>query len=368
MLPLFALGLGILAGNRWLEGKRADTREAELAQKFAQAFGQQGGNVMGPPDESGGLGYQPGSGLVGSMANVPPELAFLGKLGATPGLTGTALQALPGAFQRIQQGDQFTQQEGRLTNQFERQIAEQIQARLQGQNNWERNFGRSAFESDRNFGLNLNQQQFTEWLGRQNLGISQAQLKLAQQKEAFDQATARAAGKTLGLPTLPQGYRYIDNGAGGVVAAPMPGIPAAVEAQEGADALEQGLANARGILDTVWGPAEPLEDGTMYRAGGSGFERWGPDAGKLATSYAALRSSILRAEGSGVIDKGEREEFESRLANPSKLASGRASAADRAAYEDVLAKLEKKRDSYYKARPWLVPPPPAGFTVVGGPK
>jgi hypothetical protein len=58
-----------------------------------------------------------------------------------------------------------------------------------------------------------------------------------------------------------------------------------------------------------------------------------------------------------VLDKGEREDFDKRIANPSDWTSF-ATDTQRKGLEDYKRKLERKMKAFYIANPGLIPAPP----------
>ncbi|MGL4649828.1 MAG: hypothetical protein ACRC1H_10500, partial [Caldilineaceae bacterium] len=213
MLPLL-LGLGLLAGNEVLRQRKVQSREEDMASQYRGLLGQAGGYDMGPPTEGGTMGYQGGSGLLADPGNVQNQMRFAAGIAGLPGQGAQGLNMLNAAMGRAQQ-----------------QQAQDVSA---GQ--WERNFGRlqagdaaNQANADRSFDLQRDQynRQGEQWGQSFGLQQSEAQRQAQQWAQSFglqrqQAAAANAAragkGEGEGLPKLPGGYAWRQDG----IAQPIP--------------------------------------------------------------------------------------------------------------------------------------------------
>jgi hypothetical protein len=350
------LAIGLLFGGG--RGAFAEfQRQQQMAQQAAQAAQVRGllgapaqydpGLNAGPPPPDQAVAQAvPGSGLLGNPNDPANRMQFAAGIMGIPGLEGLGANVLQSIYAQQQQERQFQQGEGRAASQFETMRQDRAAEGTQAQTNWQAQFdAQRAAEAER-------------------LRIAQAQLGMEQgrYRMAVDAATAARTPQPAELPKPIAGYGWTVNN-GRPVMAPLPGSPDYAKAVGGLESLNEGLRQVDTILNTVWGQPRQV-GGRQVRVGGTGFEAFGSQADTLALAYGNLRSAILRAQESGVIDKGEREAFSEMLANP-KSWTGIATEGSKNAYESVKGQLQRKLDAYYQANPWLIPEAP--IAQPGGP-
>jgi hypothetical protein len=313
--------------------------EAPYRQQLNQLIGQAPTMDMGPPDPQGGFGAAGGTGLLANPQSPTNQLNFATGIMGLPGLTNLGAQFLQSGFQRAQQGQQFGQEQERLANQFNLTRTDTAAQHAQAQENFNRQFERAGSQFD-----------ITNANEVARLGMERQRLALAQSADA--RAAAAAAAPGANLPALPQGWGYQQRN-GEIVAAPAKNTPDYQKAIEARDSLTEGIKNADFILNTAWGAPRQV-NGETVRAGGVGFEAFGENSAPMALAYGQLRSALLKAQASGVIDKGEREAFEQQLGDPSTW-TGVATKGQRKAYEAARQTLLNKQKTHMESNSWLIP-------------
>jgi hypothetical protein len=282
------------------------------------------------------------------------KLQFAAGIMQLPGAEQLGANILNQFYQAQQQGQQYQQTEGRMSGQFnEQQAADAVRA-LQGQQNWQAQYDASR-EAERVRAAN-----------------DAARLRLDQGRYTLEERRTAAAEKTAGGKLTPiaaieaqlgkpvAGHQWIEGANGRPVQVPIPGTPAANDAVDKIDAINEGMRSVDFMLDTAFGQPHKTkrdERGDALRPGGRGFEAFGGESAPMAAAYASLRSAVLKAEQAGVLDKGEREDFDKRIANPSDWTSF-ATDTQRKGLEDYKRKLERKMKAFYIANPGLIPAPP----------
>lgn len=343
--PLLAglMGAGILTG-----GKRyLAQRDAEGAQGLIG----QAPSMMGPPDEQGGMGFNPGYGLL--QGQTDPQVQFAAGIMGLPGRLNEGAGLLNQAFSRLQQGQQFEAARGDQNRQFDMTRGDQQR--------------REATAADQFFA------QFLEQQRQFGLGQANEQTRLGFARNA-DQRAAAAANAPPGaldlLPKLGNGWHYKQTPAG-IVAAPVPGT-ADFERVTGKD---EAFASAQGaigqIQDIVLGK-ERTVNGVKVRAGGSGFEMFGGNAGTLTTLRSQVISALGKLNDMGVLQEGEFKRLNEDLPDfASNWAPGRRSKGE-AAYKALGERFKGSRESLRRSNPWMdplptdIPPLPPGFSLLPG--
>lgn len=337
---------GFRGGYQVWQQQKAREELAQAAAGLTGLMGTRGGMEMGPPEPgTGAMGYASPSGYLGSQQGPQDRLRLAAGIMGLPGMGQQGMSLLQNEFARQQAQQQFEASEGRMGQQYAQTREDQLAAQALAQSNFERQFQRAG-------------QQYAE--GR---GIDLARLGMEGQRLAMAQQQAQADASA--LPKPPSGYAWTRDATGAPIVAPLPGTTDYAKGVEGRASIMEGLQSVDTILDTVWGKPQKV-GGQTVRVGGKGFESIGENSGVLSQAYGALRTAILKAEAAGVIDKGEREAFEERLADPTAWTSA-ATKGKRNAYEYVRGRLEQKMATHSQANPWLPPPPlPPGFQPIGG--
>ena len=99
------------------------------------------------------------------------------------------------------------------------------------------------------------------------------------------------------------------------------------------------------------------------RTGGTGTELWGEGSAKLATLRGGIIADVAKLRDMGVLQQGELENIEKQLPDPTSWTGPlQNNASTLSAYKALQEQFQQKRAAYLKAHPWMVPPPPAGFT------
>lgn len=359
MVAPILMGLALLAGNQIYGRRLAEQRDQALADKFAGLLGAPA-QAMGPPDEQGGMGWSGGRGLLADPTNPTNQLAFASGVTQIPGQSRAGLELLNSAFQRAQQGQQFTQQEGRQASQWGQEQARLVDQFGQQQALTREQMGATAEDRQRlanqwaqEFEARRQDAQRQAEQQRQQLAISQGHLDVARQG-----ADAKAGA----APKLPVGYGLV-NSASGVVAAPLPGTDDYAKVT----AKDQNLADARARIGTMIDMIEGVETtdartGKKVRKGGIGSELWGDNAAKYSTLRGQIIADVAVLRDMGVLQSGEMERIEDQLPDPSKWTSGlRRNKSMSKSYQELGDQFKVKSAAHRQANPWLDPPPPAGF-------
>jgi hypothetical protein len=356
---------GLLLGGRrgaydqWQQAKAAEEARARAAQiRGLLGAPTQYDAVLnaGPPEPSQAVAPTvPGSGLLGAPNDPMERLKLAAGIMSMPGGQELGAQMLQGFYQQRQQGEQYQQTEGRMGSQFNQQLEQQAAGQTQQQQNWLATFDAqqaAAAQAAANDAARLR--------------LAQGQYSLEERRTAATEAAAALKQSPLQilearLGKAMSGYSWIAGPSGQPIQAPDVGTPDYQKAIQSRDSIAEGLRSVDYMLDTAWGKPRqvrtPRGGVDEVRAGGKGFEALGGESAPMAAAYASLRSAILKAEGAGVLDAGEREDFEKRIANPSNWSSF-ATDTQRKALEQYKAKLQRATRSYYEQNPWMIPPPP----------
>lgn len=362
MLPLL-LAAGLLGagsfGQKWL--KQRD--EEDLAQKYRGLLGQAGADNMGPPTEGGQMGHSPGSGLLADPNDPTRQLQFAAGVLGLPGQTQRGLSMLDSAFGRAQQAGQFKASQGQQQAQFD--AAQTRQAEQFGQSfglqkdqfaNQQAQQERQAQQWLEEFTKRTQDTAFQQQMARDQLAVSRGHLSLAQSE------AATKAGANGGLPALEKGWTYVPS-ASGIVAAPIPGTADFSKAMAGGQGLRDADARVSEFMDLLGGKEIETRGGKKMRTGGTGTELWGEGAAKLSTLRGGIIADVAKLRDMGVLQQGELENIEKQLPDPTSWTGPmQNNKSTLAAYKALQDQIKVKQANYVKAHPWMVPPPPAGFT------
>lgn len=345
-----ALGLGILGTGR-------DYLQRRDAERVRGLLGEAGGNIMGPPDEAGGMGYQPGYGLLADPSDPRRQLEYAAGIMGLPGMQGLGGNMLNQAFARLQQGQQFDVTRGDQREQFnltrgDRLTEQERQARMEQirLDNW----------------LMQYQAQRGDTMFSQRLAANAD--RRAEAAAAAERAAANNPAALLPKPIA--GYTWMQGRDGQLMQAPIRGTPDFVKATEGDDALAAAVGGIRRIFDIVDG-AERTVNGRVVRAGGTGFEMFGDKAGELGMLRSQVISALGKARDLGVLQKSDYEALSEQVPDFASNWAPYKGAKARGALTELQRQFEAKRQAMRRSNPWMepvlpegVPPPPAGFRVI----
>jgi len=368
MFPLLALGL--LAGSAYGQDWYNKRRDEETSKALQPLLGT-APEAMGPPTDAGQYGLSGGTGLLADPANPIKQMQFAQGLLAVQG-GQKMLSAFDPMLGRAMASRQFTQQQEQQESQFQ-------QGETRAADQFKQTFGlnQEQFKNLQTEQTRLAQQWRDEFKQREEanrrtaadaaarLALSQKQFGLEEQKFAFEKGQATTKGTT---PSLPSGYMYAPS-ASGVVMAPAPGTQDYNKVVGTERDLVTTIQNVNTLMDLYLGE-EKTALGRKIREGGVATEYGGAAATQMNTIRGQIISSMAKLNEMGVLDKGEREELEDRLVNPSSLwsnvkgavplVSGSQDRGFEAGYTTLRGQFERKLQAYREANPWLVPPPPKG--------
>jgi hypothetical protein len=368
MLPM-VLGLGLLGANEWARQRRVSQQEEAMTGAYQRLLGQ-APEAMGPPDIAGGMGRTGGSGLLANPRDPSAQLQFAAGIMGLPGQQQLGANMLNQIWQRAQQGEQWQQGQAQQAEQFSR--GEQRQAEQ---------FGMSHQLARDQFGNTQSQQAqaLQQWLaqfglaqqeaarraqeGAAQLDISRGNLGVARERLGIDRAEAERKAVP-DMPKLSPGWMYGPSGAG-VVAMPIPGTEDYAKAT-GANSALQGAEQRIGRLNDMLLGAEKTVNGRKIRTGGVGTELWGENAATYSTLRGQIIADVAKLRDMGVLQAGELERIEQQLPDPSGLmAPLRRNKSIARGYAELQEQFKLKRQQHLSANPWLIPPPPPGFTPQG---
>jgi hypothetical protein len=360
MLPLL-LALGMLAGGSSGLQFLKDRRASDLADQYRGLLGSAPG-PMGPPDESGQMGYTQGKGLLADPKDIGRQLEFASGVAGLRGQQGVGLQLLNAAMQRAQQeaeraqqGQQYDQSAQRQQQQFDLTFGAGRADAAAAQGRWDQEFGLRKNEIadqrirwGKEFGLHENADRRAETL----LGM--------QQQEAVDKQHAGPE-----LARLPAGWQYVPGAAGQAVAAPVPGTTDWSKGVEGAQRL-QGVDDRIGqMLDMLEGKERTTKGGVKVRQGGTGSEMFGQRAAQYSVLRGQLISDLGKLREQGVLDQKEYDRLSDQVGDPTTLGSYfTRNSTMGAGYEEMRKLFRGKLQDHIAANPWLIPSVPAGFEPV----
>lgn len=320
--------------------------EAPFRERLQGLLGQEGGNVMGPPDPAtGGMGFAQGSGLLSDprLASNPMVKLAAGIMGMQGG-SQIGANMLQNAMAQMQQGEQFQQGQGERRAEFRDTF------NLQQEEANRRRWDAIAAREDRRQEFGANQ----DWRGQQAAFERQ---RIALQAQGL--ADQRAAAGARGARELPAGYVPVMSPLG-PVAMPLPGTKPYADAK----ATDETLSQAQERLGTLIGMVEGVEQttprGRKVKTGGMGAtELWGEDSAKFSQLRSQVIADVAVLRNLGVLQGAEWEKIDEVLPDPSKLGSvfrrqdttARAYKTQRELFGDALTR-------HRNSNPWLLPPVP----------
>jgi hypothetical protein len=303
------------------------------------------GQGMPAPDQQGtALG---GSGLLAAPNDPRAQLKFAAGLMGLPGQAGLGATMLNAAFQRAQQGEQFTEQMGENRAQFrDRQnlALEEANARR-----WDSVAGREARAQE--FAANQDWRQQQAGFERQRIGLQAQGL-------ADARARADAAGAPDG-PKLPVGYAPVMSPLG-PVAMPLPGTKPYADAKATDETLTQAQARLSELVGMVEGVETTTPRGRKVKTGGIGStELWGEDAAKFSQLRSQVIADVAVLRNLGVLQGAEWEKIDEVLPDPTKLGSVfRRTDSTAKAYKTQRDLFRDATQRHRNSNPWLLPPVP----------
>jgi hypothetical protein len=360
------MGLGLLAGGDWYAQKRRDERDASMTDRYLGLLGAKPGATMGPPEESGQLGYSGGRGLLANPNDFENQMQFAAGVAGMPrkqremGLA--MLQATMQHDQAVRQDRQWGQEFGLRQDQFRQGQANYEQTFQAGRDDAAATGGRWAL--GHNFQVGEAARQAAQWAADHQLRAN-ADSRAAAEAAAANQAGQAGIAGMIGIPKLAAGYGWQQGPNGSVIAAPVPGTPDHSKGVEGLGALQGADALIGELLDTMQGK-EVTRNGVKIRTGGVGTEAYGENAARMSMKRGQIISAVAKLRDMGVLQQGEMENLEEQLPSPAGWGSKlKKNSSIVASYDELRKQFRAKAARHIEANPWLVPALPPGFEMGG---
>jgi hypothetical protein len=329
-------------------GRIAAAKQAAMEAPYRQKLQGLLGTPADNPEAAGLQGPAfGGSGLLADprLAGDPSVRMAAGVMGM-PGGVNLGANLLQNALARLQQGEQFTQQQGERRAEFNDQMG--LQREEAARRQWEGIANREDRRAE--FGANQAWRDQQAGFERQRIGL-QAQ-GLADQR-------ARDAQKPGIGEKLPVGYMPVMSPLG-AVAMPMPGTKPYADAKATDETLTQAQARLGELVGMIEGVETTTPRGRKVKTGGMGAtELWGEDAAKFSQLRSQVIADVAVLRNLGVLQGAEWEKIDEVLPDPTKLGSVfRRQDSTAKAYKTQRDLFKDATQRHRNSNPWLLPPVP----------
>jgi hypothetical protein len=343
---------GLLGGLADLVGGYFGRVQAAKQAAMESPYRAQLQGLLGAPaDNPEAAGLQgpafAGSGLLANQQLAgDPMVKFAAGVMGMPGGVQMGANLLQNAVARLQQGEQFTQQQKERRAEFNDQFGLQQQEAVRRQ--WEG----IANREDRRAEFDANQQ----WREQQ---ARFEQQRIGLQAQGLADQRARDAVKPGIGEKLPVGYAPVMSPLG-PVAMPMPGTKPYADAKATDETLTQAQARLGELVGMIEGVETTTPRGRKVKTGGMGAtELWGEDAAKFSQLRSQVIADVAVLRNLGVLQGAEWEKIDEVLPDPTKLGSVfRRQDSTAKAYKTQRDLFKDATQRHRNSNPWLLPPVP----------